>query len=168
MSNATLSNEGNTARHPLTIKTALKLAWVSWLVLLAVPFLLLQALIWYIHVGDVGRYHAETNGWFIAAMVCLIAVVPGSLFLRGHLFRDYWMGHPITPRKYLVATILVCAALAACGIVSLVGCLVTDSFMPNLIPGLLALLMFAMHWPTGSAMIHTGNTEDYEHYEEPR
>jgi hypothetical protein len=169
MTNAALSNRPHDSRSGLSVQTALKMAWLCWLVLLAVPFLLLQALIWYIHVGDVSRYHSETNGWFLAAMICLLAVVPGSLFLRGHLFRDYWMGHPVTPRRYLVATISVGVALAACGVVSLLGCLITDSFMPNLIPGLLALVMFALHWPTGRAMVRPiGKVEDPQLYEEPR
>lgn len=169
MTNATLSPDDGRGRDRLSVQSALRWAWLSWLVLLAIPFLFLQGLIWCIRIADLSRFHASSNDWFVAAMVCLLGVVPGSLFLRSHLFKDYWRGHPVTPKRYLIATISVGAALAACGMVSLVGCLATDSFMPNLVPGALALLMFALHWPTGSAMVRkTGNSQDHEHYEEPR
>jgi hypothetical protein len=169
MTNATMPHDGNQPRSTLSVQTALKLAWLCWAILLAGPFLLLQVLIWYMAAGDPSRFHANTETWFVAAMAYLVIIVPGLFFWRGHLFKDYWIGRPVAPTKYIFATISVGLALALGGILSLIGCLVTDSFLPNLIPGLLALVLFVLHWPTGRAMVRTtGNNEDPEVYEEPR
>ncbi len=169
MTNATHPAAGNTPPHALSVKTALKLAWLCWGALLAGPFLFLQWLIWYVTAGDPSRFHADTDKWFVAAMAYLIIILPGSFFWRGHLFKDYWLGRPVAPRKYILATVSVGLALAIGGIFSLIGCLVTGSFMPNLIPGLLALILYTLHWPTGRAMVRpVGLAEDPQIYEEPR
>ena len=169
MTNAITPPPGNSPRPTLSVQTALKLAWLCWGVLLVGPFLFFQWLIWYVASGNPGRFHADTEKWFLGAMIYLIIVLPGSFFWRGHLFRDYWLGHPVPPGKYVFATISVGLALALGGVLSLTGCLVTGSFMPNLIPGLLSLLLFALHWPTGQAMVRpVGKEEDPQVYEEPR
>ncbi len=169
MTNVTLPDVRHRWPSTISVKTALKLAWLFWGLLLAVPFFFLQWLIWQVTTGDTSRFHSNDEKWFIISMGYLLVVLPGLFFLRGHLFRDYWLGRPVPPSKYVLATILIGVALATGGIISLIGCLVTDAFMPNLIPGLLSLLLFVLHWPTGRAMIKTvGNEHDQQEYEEPR
>ena len=169
MTNITSPNRGLPSRTPLSVKAALRVSWLFWALLLVIPFLFLQWLIWRLATGQVIRPHADAAKWFGAAMGYLVLIVPGSFFWRGHLFKDYWLGRPVTPNKYIVATISVGLALAFGGIFSLIGCLVTGSFMPNLIPALLSLALFALHWPTGRAMVRpVGHLEDPQIYEEPR
>lgn len=169
MTNLPMPNSGMPSRSSLSVPAALRWAWFSWAVLLAVPFLLLQWLIWHLAAGDASRSSADTEKWFVAAMAYFILILPGSFFWRGHLFKDYWLGRPVAPGRYVLATITVGFALALGGIFSLIGCLVTGSFMPNLIPALLALVLFALHWPTGRAMVRpVGQVEDPQVYEEPR
>jgi hypothetical protein len=169
MTNATMPNSGMPSASTLSVKTALRLAWLFWAVLLLIPFLFLQWLIWRLATGQVIRPHADAAKWFVAAMGYLVLIMPGSFFWRGHLFKDYWLGRPVTPHKYIVATISVGLALALGGIFSLTACLETGSFMPNLIPALLSLVLFALHWPTGRAMVRpVGHLEDPQIYEEPR
>jgi len=154
--------------YDLAVPKALHRAWICWAILLAVPFLFLQWVIWRLGTEETAGATAQSGKWFAAAMIYLVIVLPGSFFWRGHLFHDYWQGRPVPPHKYILAIISVGAALAVGGIFSMVGCLVTRSFMPNLIPALMALLLFAMHWPTGRAMVKpVGHVEDPQIYEEP-
>jgi hypothetical protein len=149
----TMPNSEGDIRSDLSTKAAIRWAWFFWVVLLVLPFLLLQLLVWHLLVtGEIARSNTDSNEWFVAALAYLVLIVPGSFFWRGYLFRDYWLNRPVTPRKYLVATIAVGLALGLGGTISMVGCLVTGSFMPNLIPALVALLLFALHWPRRRAI----------------
>ena len=169
MTNVITPNGPMPSRSTLSVPKALRRAWLWWVILLAGPFLLLQWLIWRLATGDVGHSHADAQKWFVAAMAYLLLVLPVSFFWRGRLFKDYWLGRPVEPRRYIFATIAVGLAMALGGIFSLIGCYMTGSFMPNLIPALLALLLFALHWPTGRAMVKpVGNVDDPQIYEEPR
>jgi len=46
----------------------------------------------------------------------------------------------------------------------------TNSLLPNLLPALVAFMLFLPLWPSGRAMIcsQRGNSDDPETYEEPR
>ncbi|HUB24758.1 MAG TPA: hypothetical protein VL992_04960 [Tepidisphaeraceae bacterium] len=171
MTNST-SHGGSKEQPRLTPLTALKLAWICWGVLLIAPYTLLLFLIYFVQAGGAARFAwvcNDTTTWFVALMAYLAIIVPGSFFLRGHLLKDYWLGRPVPPKNYVLATIAGGAALAVGGILSLIGCLLTGSFVPNLIPGALALFLFLIHLPTGRAMIrNSGNQDDPEVYEEPR
>jgi hypothetical protein len=55
------------------------------------------------------------------------------------------------------------------GVMGLIGCLLTHSLIPNLLPALVAFMLFTPLWPSGRAMYcHGGSTDDPEIYEEPR
>ncbi|MGD0539987.1 MAG: hypothetical protein ABSB33_00580 [Tepidisphaeraceae bacterium] len=169
MTNIPTPNRGTPSQSTSSVKLALLWAWLCWAILLVIPFLLLQWVIWRLHTVEVARPHADAAKWFVAAMAYLLVILPGSFFWRGHLFKNYWLGRPVAPHKYVVATISIGLALALGGVFSLIGCLVTHSLMPNLIPALLSLLLFAIHWPTGRAMVRpVGHVEDPQVYEEPR
>jgi hypothetical protein len=162
------SGQGSHFGTGLTAPVALRRAWACWGVLLAVPFVLFVWMVWHLANGAAGVSHAGAVRWFVMASAYLVVVVPGSMFWRGHLFRDYWLGRPVAPGKYVSATVSVGVALAAGGIFSLAGCWMTGMFMPNLIPAALALLIYAIHWPTGRAMVTTaGGAADAALYEEP-
>jgi hypothetical protein len=157
------------ATPELSVPKALRSAWVSWLVLLAIPFLVLQWLVWRLGISDQATPAFDPKHWFFASMAYLAVILPASFFWRGYLFREYWNGRPVTPRKYVLATVTVGIALAIGGVFALIGCFFSGSFMPNLIPALMALLLFAIHWPTGRAMAKpVGHIEDPQIYEEPR
>jgi hypothetical protein len=109
------------------------------------------------------------NSWFIASMIYLIVVVPAAIFWRSRLFRSYWTGQCVSPKSYLIGMISVWVTLEIGGIFSLIGCLMTQSMLPNLLPALVAFMLFTPLWPSGRAMICCrGNTDDPEAYEEPR
>ena len=112
----------------------------------------------------------EGQTWFITASIYLLIVVPVAFFWRGHVFKAYWSGRPVTPHKYVYGMLSVWLALVIGGIYSLIGCYVEHSLLPNLLPALVAFMFYVTLWPSGRAMVrHTvGATDDPEVYEEPR
>ncbi len=60
-------------------------------------------------------------------------------------------------------------ALEFGGIISLLGCIVTHSLLPSLLPALVAFMFYVTQWPTGHAMMGSiGESEDASVYKEPR
>lgn len=153
----------------LSVRTALKLAWLTWVTLLVLPFFLFLCTVWNLMFREVMTVRAERPDWFLAACGYLLVVVPAALFYRGRLFKAYWTGHPIPPAKYLFGMLSIWAALEFGGIIALLGCLVDHSLLPNLLPALLAFMFFVTLWPSGKSMVRSiGNEEDASVYEEPR
>jgi hypothetical protein len=161
-----LANKGST----MSVSMALKIAWGCWIVLLVVPFGIFLALVW--RLGVVEKMGAPPvgagQGWFLAMSAYLLLVVPGSFFWRGHVFKAYWSGHPVAPGKYLEGMVSIWVALEVGGILSLVGCCVSNAMLPSLLPALIAFMFFVSMWPSGRAMFRrVGNHGDASIYEEP-
>ena len=89
---------------------------------------------------------------------------------RSHLFRPYWAGRTVSPRAYLKGTIILWLSLELGGILSMAGCSITHSLLPNLLPAMAAFILFALLWPAGTPMVcpNRGNLDDPERYVEPR
>jgi hypothetical protein len=160
------------ARSGMTISAAraLRVAWISWIIMLVIPFFLSLAMIWRLAIVPSSDQSAMTgDAWFLTAMLYLLVVVPGAFFWRGHVFKAYWTGQPVTPERYLFGMLSIWVALVVGGVFSLIGCFVTNSPLPNLLPALVAFMFFVTLWPSGRAMIGTvGDREDPQAYEEPR
>lgn len=155
----------------LTPQTAIRVAWVIWLVFLVAPFFLFLHTVWMLSGSDSGTTAPPkvVETWFLGSMLYLLLVVPISFFARGHVFKAYWTGNCVTPGKYLSGMLTVWLALELGGIFSLVGCLVTGQLLPNVLPALVAFMFFVTFWPSGRAMVrHVGHSEDAAVYEEPR
>jgi hypothetical protein len=85
------------------------------------------------------------------------------------LFRSYYAGDPIHPHNYLVGMFGVWMALEIGGLLSLSGCLICGSLLPDLVPALLAFMFFMTFYPTGGSMTgHGGDSQDPEVYRTPR
>jgi hypothetical protein len=153
----------------LSVRQAIRIAWVVWVVLLVIPFLLFMVDVWEVVIRGATSLEPARTGWFLAASVYLLVAVPASFFWRGHVFKGYWSGQTIAPGKYLFGMISMWAALVIGGIFSLIGCLVDRSLLPNLLPALVAFMFYVTLWPSGRAMVrHVGHLEDASMYEEPR
>ena len=152
-----------------SIATALRFAWISWLVLLVIPFFVSLGMIWQVAIiSDRGPIPGG-EGWFLAASVYLLLAVPASFFWRGHVFKAYWSGQPVSPGNYLFGMLSIWVALEIGGLFSLIGCYVYNSVLPDLLPALVAFMFYVTLWPSGRAMVHRGgNLEDPQNYEEPR
>lgn len=158
------------ARPALTPAIALNYAWKVWLLCLACPYILFLFVVWRIAGTQTDAPDtAWSHRWFLVSSIYLIVAVPSAIFWRSHAFRAYWAGCKVSPRAYLQGTIVMWVALETSGILSLVGCLVTDSLLPNLFPALVSFIIFSSLWPAGAPMVaHSGHLEDPEQYAEPR
>jgi len=154
---------------PTSVRTALRLAWSTWTVLLIIPFLLFLTVVWDLmfYQSTASRPPAQT--WFLVSSGYLLVVVPASFFWRQRLFKPYWFGKPIAPAKYFFGMLTIWAALEVGGIISLLGCFVDQALLPNLLPALVAFMFYVTLWPSGRSMVRSvGHVEDPAVYEEPR
>ena len=158
------------SQSTLTPSDALRLAWWCWLSFLLVPFFMFLYTCW----SMMGDEAVEPNGmlshtWFIANMAYIAVAVPLAIAWRSYIFRDYWKGDCVSAKSYLVGMMGVWITLEIGGVMGLVGCMLTHSMIPNLLPSLVAFMLFTTLWPSGRAMVcHGGNTDDPAIYEEPR
>jgi hypothetical protein len=156
----------------LPAQTAMRAAWACWLVLLVLPFLFFIYVLWTLMGAEenVGASSIHSGqGWFLTSMIYLIVAVPLSFFGRSWLFKAYWTGKPVEPRKYLLGMLTMWLTLEIGGLFALAGCLVDHKILPNLLPALVAFMFFTTLWPSGRAMTRTtGHLEDPQLYEEPR
>jgi hypothetical protein len=157
-------------RSELSPRQALRIAWCCWLILLSIPALVFLIVMWRMMDGGVsGLGGAASERWFLATMVYLAIAVPTSFFWRSHVFKAYSAGKSVAPRNYLQGMLTVWLAMEIGGILALVGCLMTGSLLPNLVPAMVAFILFIPFWPSGGAMTRpVGNEDDAENYEEPR
>jgi hypothetical protein len=171
MANIAIQDGASAARQPgnLSVSMAIRLAWVTWVILLVIPFLLFLSVIWTLMFHESTGVPVERHSWFLASSAYLLVVVPASFFWRGRLFKTYWSGHPIPPAKYLHGMLAIWSALEFGGIIALLGCIVERALLPNLLPALIAFMFFVTLWPSGKAMVSSvGHEEDASVYEEPR
>jgi hypothetical protein len=155
---------------PMSVGTALRLAWATWVVLLVIPFFVFLAALWELMLHeDLVVTSRDRPTWFLAASIYLIVVVPIAFFFRGRMFKSYESGHPVEPIKYLYGMLAIWTALEFGGIISLLGCFINHSLLPNMAPALAAFMFYVTLWPSGKSMVrHVGNVEDASIYEEPR
>jgi hypothetical protein len=171
--NPSIAQEGHVSKNSsgLSPFMALRLAWTFWILFLVAPFFLFLHVTWELSssTAPTTPLPMESNHWFVASMAYLLVVVPVSFFARGHIFKAYWTGQPVTPGKYFSGMMSIWLALEIGGLFSLVGCLQSQQLLPDLLPALVAFMFFVTLWPSGRAMVrHTGHLEDPQMYEEPR
>lgn len=154
--------------HELTPETAIRYAWICWAVLLVAPFIMFLFVVWQVSGSDIVSPHA--NLWFIISMAYLALAVPAAIFWRSKVFRRYWNGEVVRPREYLRGMIGVWVTIEIGGLLSLFGCLMSNTLMPCMLPAAVAFMFFTPLYPSGSAMVrrNVGNAEDPARYEEPR
>jgi hypothetical protein len=152
----------------LTVASAIRIAWITWLTLLFIPFFVFLYLAWKFSNGAAVLRHDDGETWFLISALFLLAVVPLSFFWRSHLFRSYYAGNPVSPNSYLLGMVGVWTALELGGLFSLTGCLIYQSLLPDLIPALVAFMFFVTFWPSGRAMTRkVGTSQDPEVYRSP-
>jgi hypothetical protein len=168
---ATIATHGGVhgGSHELTVGTSIKVAWWTWLVLLLAPFLLFMFVAYRLTDSTAVRNQPLASAWFVGTMIYLIVAAPASFFIRSRLFRPYWNGSVVPPRNYLMGMTIVWLSLEVGGILSMVGCLMSNSILPGMLPGVAAFMFFLPLWPSGRAMTqaNVGNAEDPGRYREP-
>ena len=149
---------------------ALKIAWLAWITLLALPALVFLAVLWrFLDDETLPADPALAQRWFLACMGYLAIAVPAAFFWRSREFKAYWDGQVVSPNRYLRGMLTIWIATEIGGLMALIGCFVTESMLPNLLPAMVAFILFTPFWPSGRAMTHpVGADDDFESYEEPR
>lgn len=150
---------------------AFRLAWWSYLVLLVLPFAIFAFVLWRpTDVGSLPKFAPVGNSWFLITMGYIALAVPAALFYRRHLFIDYGRGNVFEPRRYLIGMLTIWLALEVGIIAPIIGCFLTRSFLPGLLPAIVGFVFYISLWPNGKTMTsrHPGGNEDPEFYEEPR
>ena len=166
---ATVAAAPTQQQTQLTPAHALRIAWACWMTLLALPALLFLAVMWRLLDDDLAGDVATAQKWFIFSMVYLAIMVPVSFFIRSRDFKHYYQGKVVSPGADLRGKLTVWLSCEIGGIIALIGCLYTNTLLPNLLPAMVAFILFTPFWPSGRAMTHpVGNDDDFEIYEEPR
>ena len=157
------------ARSQLTPGQALRIAWVSWVVLLAIPALGFLAVMWTFIGDETTPDRGLGERWFLVTMIYMAVAVPAAFFWRSREFKAYWDGKAVSPARYLRGTLIVWLTIEIGGLMALAGCLASNGLTPNLLPAMVAFMLFTPFWPSGRAMTHpVGDDDDFEVYEEPR
>lgn len=160
---------GIEGKSGITVALAMRIAWVSWVILGVIPFLAFLSMIWYTTIVPTSEVADRGRGWFLASCLYMLIVVPASFFWQNHVFKSYYTGHTVSPGQYLAGKLTVWIALEIGGLLSLAGCFVNNAPLPNMLPALVAFMFFVTFWPSGRAMVRTvGHLEDPGLYEEPR
>jgi hypothetical protein len=163
-------DEAGRPRHDLTPGAALRQAWYWYLSLLFVPFALFVAVVVILNYREGTAAHQSLRGiWLIASIAFMIIAGPIAFVIRSRLFKSYWRGEGVSPRHYLLGMLVVWFTFEIGGIVSLIGCLASNSLVPCLMPAIAAFIFFTPLFPNGHAMARpAGDTDDPEIYQEPR
>jgi hypothetical protein len=151
-------------------RSALRTAWRAYVVLLTLPFVgLLLLIVLYLRARVPWTMAGGWNGWFFLILAYLAVGVPAALFYRKRVCSGYARGEAVAPRDYLAGMLAVWLALEVGGILSLVGCYVTRSFLPCLAAGGVAFVFFITQWPSGVMLRgRTGASADPQTFESPR
>lgn len=67
----------------LSARTALQLAWTTWMVMLVIPFFLFLAIVWTLGMRADATMPSNDERWFLGASIYLLVVVPASFFCAG-------------------------------------------------------------------------------------
>jgi hypothetical protein len=156
-------------RGELTPELALRSAWLWWVVLLLIPFVVFLWVVLALLASESGRNETLGNTFFMLSLLWLAVTVPGAFALRSYCFRAFWAGRPVEPRSYLRGMITVWLSMEIGGLVALAGCWLSNSLMPCLLPAAVAFMLFTPFWPSGNAMEETtGGEADEQLYHDPR
>jgi hypothetical protein len=158
------------ASKTLCADSALNIAWCAWCALLAIPFVMFLGVMWHLSQNEgLVADRALAQHWFIASMVYMGIAIPAAFFWRGRMFRGYWAGQVVPPREYLAGMLTIWLAIEIGGLFALLGCILSGTLLPNLLPALLAFMLFTPLWPNGHSMTRPLIDEhDPADYEEPR
>ncbi len=153
----------------MTTQQAMRIAWVIWLVLLLIPFFVFLGVVSYITFGTPAGPTRIGQAMFVISLCWIAVSVPLAFFWRDRIFKSYWTGEVVPPRAYLRGMAVVWVTIEIGGLLSLAGCLVAHSLIPNIVPAMVAFVLFTPFWPSGHAMVRAvGTSDDNEIFEHPR
>lgn len=133
-------------------RAVVRVVWMWWSVLLAVPVVVLA-------LGALLPGAFVAVRWSVASMLLaslatlwLVTAAPAAFVLRSHCFRAVWGGRAVAVRSYVRGVVTVWGALEVAALLGVFGAVVTQSWLPCLLPAALALVALALLRPSERAM----------------
>lgn len=133
----------------MTRETALRRAWVSYVLLAATPAVLIVAAVVGVPESAVPPRMGVSYVFFGLSVGWMVLTVPLAFWLRGYVFRADWQGQRVDAASYLRGLMTMWTAAASGATVAAVGCLAGNSLLPCLFPAGFALVLMLLLTPSG-------------------
>lgn len=102
--------------------------------------------------GDDPGNASDSYLLFVVAIVMLLTMAPGSMFVRNQIYKSHWRGDVVTPAGYFTGNIIVFAACEGVAFVGIADMLMEKRIMPTAVVVVIAFALLAVNFPTGKPM----------------
>lgn len=140
----------------MTRETALRRAWVSYVLLSATPAALLLAAVLAVPESEAAPRLGVSYAFFGLSVGWMVLTLPLAFWLRGYVFRAGWQGQRVDAESYLRGLMTMWTAAATGATVAAVGCLAGNSLLPCLFPAGFALVLMLLLTPSGRGVESPG------------
>lgn len=133
--------------------TLLRIIWG----VLAVEVVALGVIVYLILAGQAGG--SASGGGQTLMIVSLTAVIGTAAlgyFLRMQAYKKHWVGSRIERAGYFTGNLLLLALIEAGALVAVVCAYLAGGVGQELMPLILSLILLALNFPNGRAMLHQG------------
>lgn len=154
--------------HDEDVAEARSVSLMIWGGFLVLQFNLAAIAIWAVVISQ--RPHTPVAEQWGFPFICVFGmiIIPLSFYFRQRIFTAYWHGHLVEPWDFIKGMTLPWAAVTATGALAILGCLVANTLMPNVIIAATMGVLTVILYPTGDVMDHpVGMIEDPSIFEHP-
>ncbi len=104
-----------------------------------------------------GHQSAPADLLALIAGVMIVTLVPAGLFIRNQVYKRHWRENLVAPAGYFTGNLLLLAMLEGVAMFSIVATLIIGRFGWATLPGVIALGLMLVNFPTGRPMQPAGN-----------
>ncbi len=90
--------------------------------------------------------------FLVLSLLVLVLVLPPAILLRAHCFRAAWRGQPVDPVSYTRGLLTVWLVMVGAAVLSLASCVASETLLPGILPGALAMILLALTGPSAKAL----------------
>jgi len=137
-------------------KTAWQRAWLSFWVILLVPIVILMFAVSVISDPTNTARDGVSMLFGVLSVAWLAGTLPMAIWIRSYVFRAGWQGEPVDPESYLRGLVTIWTASGFGALLASIGCLVSHTLMPCVLPLGLALMIMCLITPRREAMAELG------------
>jgi len=99
-----------------------------------------------------GHHAAPADMLTLIAVAMLVMMIPAGLFARNQFYKKNWRANVVTPSGYFTGNLLLLAMLEGVAMFSIVATLIIGAFGWAILPGVIALALLLVNFPTGRPM----------------
>lgn len=150
------------------VAQAQSLGLLLWGAMLIGHFHMGFAAVWYIMVVDAAPTDLAHQWFYIVACMVAATLVPASFHLRSKVFKKFWDGGVVSPREFVIGSVLPWVALTISAMIGWLGVLHAHSLVPSfVVPASMVIVMLILY-PTGDAMrLPVGKLADTDKFKHP-